>query len=297
MLRRMLDGSIELVFDLDKPVSVVDVDRTQLEQIVVNLVLNARDAIAAHGASGGSGRITVALETADFDSEHVLAHPDAKLGPHTVLVVSDTGIGMDEATQARMFEPFFTTKEHGSGLGLASVYGIVKQHGGSMLVRSAPGTGTTFAVYLPCAVAREEDDAPLAPRVRAPQDDAPATILVVDDRPEIAELLRMMLTLDAHRVLKATSGEEALSLWREHRKSIDLMITDSRMPGMTGSELIQRIRSDAPQLPVLCTSAQTEDELAESGALATSVSFLEKPFTRTQLRTIVGHILRGRTVG
>jgi signal transduction histidine kinase len=287
ILQRTLDDRIELVLDTDKPVATVEVDRTQLEQIVMNLVLNARDSIP------GRGRITVALDTADFDSDYVLAHPDANLGPHSVLVVSDTGVGMDAATQARIFEPFFTTKVRGSGsgLGLSSVYGIVKQHGGSIVVRSAPGSGSTFLIHLPCATARATPEPERPPRHQPRAKGQPATILVVDDRPEIGQLMQMMLTLDSHRVLLAQSGEQALSLWREHRPAIDLLITDSRMPGMSGSDLIHRVRQDDPELPVLCTSAQTEQDLADGGGLVASVSFLEKPFTRTQLRTIVHQML------
>ncbi len=287
ILQRTLDERIELVLDTRKPVPAVEVDRTQVEQIVLNLVLNARDAIP------GRGRITVALDSADLDSDYVLAHPDATRGRHAVLVVSDTGLGMDAATQARIFEPFFSTKGRGSGLGLASVYGIVKQHGGSLAVRSAPGSGSTFAIYLPCATSAAAAAPRPTLRTEPITKDGPASILVVDDRPEIAHLMQMMLKLDAHEVAVATSGEEALSLWRAQRERIDLLITDSRMPGMSGSELIQRIRAEDPGLPVLCTSAQAESDLRDSGGMLATVSFLEKPFTRTQLRTIVNHMLGG----
>ncbi|MBL9079370.1 MAG: response regulator [Planctomycetes bacterium] len=289
IVRRSLREGIELVLDLDRPVQRVDVDRVQLEQIVMNLVVNAADAIRDRG------RITVALDRADLDSDYVLRHPDARRGPHTVLVVADTGIGMDAATQARIFEPFFTTKaERGSGLGLATVYGIVKQHGGSIEVRSAPASGTTFLVHLPCA-ARPESAPSAATRPAAERTPLPpARLLVVDDRREIAELMRRMLVGDGHTVHVATAGESALAMWRRDPAGIDALITDYGMPGMTGAELIASVRADRPELPVVCTSAWPEPHFARQWSGQGSVLFLEKPFTRSQLREVLANALDGR---
>ena len=291
ILRRSLREGIELVLDLDQPVGAVDVDRVQLEQILLNLVVNARDAIA------GEGRITVALRRVHLDGDYVRRHPDAHPGPHAVLVVSDDGVGMDAATQARIFEPFFTTKQdsRGSGLGLATVYGIVKQHGGYVRVESTPGVGTSVFVQLP--EKRADAAAVPAPTVAPPDVEGapPARLLVVDDRPEIADLMRRMLVGDGHTVEVANGGDAALKVWRQKRDTIDLLITDHGMPGITGADLIASVRADRPELPIVCTSAYPEPHFASLYAGFGDVVFLEKPFTRSQLRAAVGHALCDRS--
>jgi PAS domain S-box-containing protein len=276
VLESTLGERIELGLDTPPEVPHVEADRSQLEQIVMNLVLNARDAIE------GEGRISIALARADLDEGHVRAHPGARPGPHVVLVVTDTGVGMDEATRSRIFEPFFTTKERGrgTGLGLATVYGIVHQHGGTIWVYSEPGKGTTFKVFLP-ATASAIAPAP-APRPPATPR-VGATILVVDDAPALRKLIEGLCTMAGHRALVASGGEEALALWEQHEASIALLITDVMMPGLGGGGLIERLRQRRPGLPVLCTSGYASVDLASRGALPASVAFVEKPFTAKAL--------------
>lgn len=290
ILERSMENRIQLVVDTSRRVPPVDADRSQVEQIVMNLVLNARDAIE------GRGSITIGLDAADLDAAHLAADSCTRPGPHSVLVVRDTGTGMDAATQARMFEPFFTTKPagRGTGLGLATVYGNVQQHGGAIRVHSVPGSGTTFEVFLPCAH-QSAVGSPLHSTTRVGPS-GPATILVVDDTAQIGHLIRMMLAEDRHVVMLATSAEEALHLWKRNRHAIDLVITDHRMPGMSGRELVRRLRREDPHLPVVCTSAPSPSELAGSPEPEGSVAFLEKPFSRASLAaavaTALGHAPR-----
>ncbi|MBL8747925.1 MAG: response regulator [Planctomycetes bacterium] len=285
ILERSIDQRIELVVDTSRKVPPVDADRSQVEQIVMNLVLNARDAIT------GRGCITIALDEADLDASHLVANSCTRPGPHSVLVVRDTGTGMDAATQARMFEPFFTTKPEGrgTGLGLATVYGNVQQHGGAIRVHSVVGTGTTFEVFLPCARQPAVERSPRHNTRVGPA--GPATILVVDDTAQVGQLIRMMLAENHHVVMLATSAEEALHLWKKNRHAIDLVITDSRMPGMSGHELVRRLRREDPHLPVVCTSAHAPSDLRGAPEPDGSVAFLEKPFTRASLAAVVAAAL------
>ncbi|MFO1078426.1 MAG: response regulator [Planctomycetota bacterium] len=285
LLRRTLDSRIELVLDADAPVGRVDVDRMQVEQILMNLVVNARDAIPARG------RITIALAHADLDPDYVATHPGSRTGPHAVLTVTDTGTGMDAATRARIFEPFFTTKKpgNGTGLGLATVYGIVKQHGGNIWVHSEIGAGTSFEIYLPCT------DLPVtsraATRTSGASKKAAASILVVDDSPDLAQLVARILAIDAHTVFVATSAEAALDHWQTNADAVDLLITDVMMPSMSGGELIDRVRTSRPDLPVLCMSGGHDPHVADAGVRPRHTSFLEKPFTPTQLLQEVQRLL------
>jgi PAS domain S-box-containing protein len=284
ILQSSLGERIELSLDTPAGVPPVEADRSQLEQILMNLVLNARDAIE------GEGRITVSLARAELDDAHVREHPGARPGPHAVLIVTDTGAGMDEATRAHIFEPFFTTKERGqgTGLGLSTVYGIVRQHGGTVWVYSELGKGTTFKVYLPAAerVAAPSVPAP-APPLPAPSRPATttagATILVVDDAPLLRKLIEALCTTAGYRVLVAARAEEALALWDEHEAGIALLITDVVMPGLGGAGLIDRLRSRRPGLPVICTSGYSSADLVARGALPANVAFVEKPFTAKAL--------------
>ncbi len=285
ILERSMESRIQLVVDTSRKVPPVDADRSQVEQIVMNLVLNARDAIE------GRGSITIGLDEAELDAAHLAANTSTRPGPHSVLVVRDSGTGMDAATQARMFEPFFTTKSEscGTGLGLATVHGNVQQHGGAIRVHSAPGSGTTFEVFLPCA---RQSAAEAASHVTTRVGPAgPATILVVDDTAQVGQLIRTMLAEDRHVVMLATSAEEALHLWKKNRHAIDLVITDSRMPGMSGRELVRRLRSEDPHLPVVCTSTHTPSDLAGTAEPVGSVAFLEKPFSRASLAAVVSKAL------
>ncbi len=289
LLRRTIEARIELTTDTSFETGRVEVDRTQLEQILLNLVVNARDAIT------GRGRISIAVTSAVLDQEYADAHPGSRVGPHTVLVVQDTGCGMDPATMARIFEPFFTTKEagRGSGLGLATVYGIVKQHGGNIWAYSEVGSGTSFKIYLPCtdlpASSLPVHGTPVARPVSG------ATILVVDDMPDVLRVVARMLLAEGHTVHAATSAEDALQLWAANSGAIDLLITDVMLPGRPSSELIGHLRGDRPDLAVLCMSGYDNSHAANAGGLPACDHFLEKPFTPAQLRRKVHEVLADST--
>ncbi|HEX5053004.1 MAG TPA: response regulator [Planctomycetota bacterium] len=282
VLLRSLPTQIELAFDMGRDVGAVNMDRGELEQILMNLVLNARD------ASSGVGRITISVRSTCLGPEFTASHPGARVGPHTVIAVTDKGAGMDAATRARIFEPFFSTKESSSGLGLASVHSTVRRRGGFVSVRSEPGAGASFEVYLPSA------PAPRADVVDARAASTGSTILFVDDMPEVGRLVAKFFEADSHRVLLATSGEQALALWHEHGAAVDLLVTDISMPGLSGPDLVARMRAQRPGLPVLFMSGFSDSELACAGGMPKDVAFLEKPFAPTQLLELVHELLARR---
>jgi signal transduction histidine kinase len=286
ILRAAIDSRIQLSIDAPQGVGRVQVDRSQIEQIVMNLVVNARDAIA------GPGRIAVSLAATDFDDEVGQRYPGAQPGPHVALVVSDTGAGMDAATRARIFEPFFTTKERGrgTGLGLSTVYGIVKQHSGHIWVYSEPGKGTTFKVYFPLASGSATEVSANPPR-SAPRAARRQTVLVAEDDPILGKLICAVLAAEGYRPALAAEGAEAIRLWEEHEASIALLVTDMTMPGLTGPELIERVRARRPDLPVICTSGYSDSELNRRGTLPVGVTFVEKPFSPKVLRQRVLDLL------
>lgn len=294
MLRRTLESRIELVVDTSLPIGKVEVDRVRIEQIVMNLVLNARDAIPDRG------RIAISLNHADLLLDDARANPGLRPGPHTVIAVTDTGIGMDAETRRRMFDPYFTTKGKGigTGLGLATVFGIVRQHQGAIAVNSTVGEGTSFKIYLPCAAepSAEPSIAPIArqaaPRIHTRR--KRGTILVVDDLPEVAELIARILQRDAHRVLLAIGGAQAVEMWRRHHDKIDLLITDLSMPDISGPDLVRRLRAARGDLRVLCTSGNAESHLRHDGRLPADVSLLEKPFSPTELLLRVQDLIAGQ---
>ena len=277
ILRASAGSKIELVIVAPTaPALPVEVDRTQFDQIVLNLVSNARDAIADRG------RISISVESAVLDEAAVAAHPGSMVGAFTVLRVSDTGTGMDAETLARVFEPFFTTKggERGTGLGLATVYGIVRQHGGNLWVESALGLGTTFAVYLPVAV-----DHPVVPPTARPPAvaGAPRTVLFADDEPVVRRLFERVLTKAGYRVLSAADGAEALALFDVHGPSIGLLVTDLEMPNVHGIEVIAKIRALRPDMPVISTSGYVVGSSESEAAVLESVVRLPKPFSASEL--------------
>jgi len=290
ILRRALGTLIDLRIEVGREVGRVEADRSQLEQIVLNLVLNARDAIE------GAGTITVSLSSVELDADHVRAHPGAEVGPHVLLTVSDDGRGMDEATRERIFEPYFTTKERdlGTGLGLATVYGIVKQHGGNIWVYSEPGKGSTFKIYLPSTdrPLTTVKPVPVAAPVR-PRPGDRATVLVAEDAKPLRQLLEDSLTAAGYRALVAGSGEEALSIWEREGGAISLLITDATMPGISGIELIEQLRSRRKDLPVICTSGYATAQLRNLSMIAPDVNFVEKPFSPRVLIDRVRALLDG----
>ncbi len=277
MLRRLIGEDIELEFVPAEPLGSIEVDPAQLEQVIVNLALNARDAMPT------GGKLT--LETADIDIATSGGRNPAGLKPgrYVMLAVADTGIGMDPSVVSRIFEPFFTTKSpgKGTGLGLATVHGIIKQSGGDIWVRSDPGRGTAFRIYLP-----RVDRVPDEPRERSVRVAAPAgheTILLVEDQVEVAALAEEFLILAGYRVMTAHHPEEALRIVREYPGPIDLLLTDVIMPQMNGERLQQAVVALRPGIAVLYMSGYTDDALAERGILSPGIHLLQKPFTRDNL--------------
>jgi signal transduction histidine kinase/CheY-like chemotaxis protein len=284
LLKRLISEDVDLQTRLSPSLAHVSADPGQIEQIIVNLAVNARDAMP------GGGRLTI--ETADvvLDESYAAQHAGTKVGPHVMLAVSDTGRGMDLQTRERIFEPFFTTKRRGegTGLGLATVYGIVKQSGGSIWVYSEPGHGAAFKVYLP-ATTRAVTQPPAVPASK--RIDGTETILVAEDQPEVRSIVRTILTRHGYTVLEAADGEEALRMLREHPGPIHLLLTDVVMPSIGGPELVRRLRETQPAIKVLYTSGYTDDAIVRHGVLEAGIAFLEKPFTPTTLLTRVREAL------
>jgi PAS domain S-box-containing protein len=276
MLRPLIGEDVGLVTSLTPGLGWVKADPIQLEQVLVNLAVNARDAMPEGG--------TLTVETADveLDEEFTLEHVGASTGAHVVLRVRDTGTGMDEVTRAQIFEPFFTTKEvgKGTGLGLATVYGIVKQHGGYVTVESEPGRGSTFAVYLPRVEAEPEAETEVA--VSTVSSRGSATILLVDDDEEVRTLAAGVLRDYGYVVLEAAEPDEALAICAAHKDSIDLLLTDVVMPIMSGRELAERVRPLRPYVKILYMSGYPGDIIGKHGVV-TSGSFVQKPFTPSTL--------------
>ncbi len=278
LLERTLGEDIHLDMQLARDLWSVKMDPTQVEQVVMNLAVNARDAMPRGG--------TLTLETANvvLDEEYVARHLGSQPGEYVLLSVTDTGIGMSREVQARIFEPFFTTKEagKGSGLGLAAVYGIVKQNGGNIWVYSEEGHGTTFKIYLPCT---HEVSATQRGR-SAHATDLPGgseTILVVEDNPEVRELAVLMLHQLGYRVLEASNGSEALRLVEEYPEEIHLLLTDVVMSDMNGRMLAEQVLTVRPRMRVLYMSGYTSNTIAHYGVLGEGIDLLEKPFTTVSL--------------
>ncbi|MBN2445835.1 MAG: PAS domain-containing protein [Phycisphaerae bacterium] len=285
MLRRLITEDIELHLSYEADLSPIKADVGQLEQVVVNLVVNARDAMPE------GGRLSLETRSVILDDTYVGTRPGAQVGPHVSLIVSDTGIGMDAATQERVFEPFFTTKSagQGTGLGLSMVYGIVKQADGHVAVYSEPGRGTTFRVYWPCA--KET----ISPRGRAelldPLPTGTETIMICEDDTAVRELTEHMLRDSGYRVLAASNGADALRLAAAHSEQIDLLVTDVIMPGMNGRKLADTLTAQRPNMRTLYVSGYTSDVIAHHGVLEENVEFLEKPYSRLQMLRRVREVL------
>jgi CheY-like chemotaxis protein len=229
------------------------------------------------------GKLLIETGNADLDQSYLASHPLMKPGAYVQLAVSDSGTGMDGETQAHIFEPFFTTKEKGkgTGLGLATVYGIVKQSGGFIWVYSELGKGTCFKIYLPRVDQAEEFTAPPRPAAEAPH--GTETILLTEDEADVREIARQFLESGGYQVIEAKDGAEALQLARENRGKIDLLVTDMVMPGMTGQELAVRIQQEHPGVAVIFMSGYSEHAATEMTDADPSVKLLTKPFTRTAL--------------
>jgi CheY-like chemotaxis protein len=293
MLRRLLGENHLLELQLSPGVGEIRADRGQLEQVLINLTLNARDAMHDHG------RVTVASGEAALDEVYAQSHGGVGIPPgeYVILSVGDTGSGMSPDVQARIFEPFFTTKPvgQGTGLGLSTVYGIVKQSEGFVWCYSEPGHGTTFKIYLPRAGARS---LPLAPAgIPSELRGGDETILVVEDEDVVRMLACRGLRDLGYTVLESRHGREALDLVETGRPSIDLVISDVVMPELSGRELGARLAVIQPALPVLYMSGYTGEDVVQRGLLEPGVPFQQKPFTPEGLARKVRDMLDGRGVG
>ena len=286
LLHRLLGEDIELTTSLNPDLGHTKADPGQLEQVVMNLAVNARDAMP------NGGQLTIETMNVDLDETYVREHVAVKPGPYVMIAVSDTGVGMTEEIRGRIFEPFFTTKEpgKGTGLGLSTVYGIVKQSEGYVWVYSEPGIGTTFKVYLP--------------RVDAPADVTPyyitnglsacggtETILLVEDEDGVRALVRQILVKQGYTVLESRHAGEALLLCERHQGKIDLLLTDVVLQQMSGRELAERLTRSRPELRVLYISGYTDDAIVQHGVLNAGTAFLQKPFTTDALTRKVRQVL------
>jgi signal transduction histidine kinase/ActR/RegA family two-component response regulator len=273
LIRRLIGENIEFITKLSSGLDRVKADPGQIEQVVMNLAINARDAMP------DGGQLMFETSNAQIDESYAKLHSGTVPGSYVALSVTDTGVGIDKDTQARIFEPFFTTKEagKGTGLGLSTVYGIVKQSGGNIWVYSEPGMGTTFKVYLPRTRESLETVATVTP-------DAPArrgteTVLVVEDEPRLRELAQIMFEKNGYIVLSAKNAADALKIAEQHPGTIHLLVSDVVLPGMNGRALAQRLVTLRPALKVLFVSGYAEDVIAQQGTLEPWARFLEKPFT------------------
>ena len=285
MLQRIIGEHIEITTALADDLKPVKADPGQLEQILMNLSVNARDAMPK------GGKLTLETSNVVLDEDFVRLHVGASAGPQVLLTVSDTGTGMDSATQARIFEPFFTTKGpgQGTGLGLAMVYGVVKQSGGSIWVYSKLGAGTTFNIYLPHAQGVSEAPAPKKPQSTLKQ--GSETILVVEDDPGVRELVCMMLSSKGYTVLTAQHPSDAESVCQRHSGNIHLLLTDMILPGASGREIAQRVGALRPGIKVLYMSGYTDDALIRDHGLDERFAFLQKPFSQGSVAAKVREVL------
>ncbi|MEO8634556.1 MAG: ATP-binding protein [Gemmatimonadales bacterium] len=283
MLRRLIGENIALEVKRRPGLGQALADPVQVEQLLLNLVVNARDAI------GGNGTVSIECGNAELDTEFARLHAGARPGSYVMMSVADTGCGMDRETQRQIFEPFFTTKDkgQGTGLGLATVYGIVKQSGGYIAVYSEPGHGSVFRVYLPRVGAEQPT---LLPPVGPPVSEGipgTGTILLVEDESSVRQLVRRVLQRDGYRVLEAANGAEALLIAARHTGQIHLLLTDVVMPELSGPELVERLTPLEPGLRVVFMSGYSEQGVPLEGLIGPRRAFLPKPFpSRELLRTV-----------
>ncbi|HOQ45382.1 MAG TPA: ATP-binding protein [Bryobacteraceae bacterium] len=281
MLRRLMGDDIELTTILARDLGQVRADPTQIEQVIMNLAVNARDAMPR------GGRLTIETANVELSEEYAREHVEARAGPHVMLAITDTGIGMDQTTKERIFEPFFTTKEYGkgTGLGLSTVFGIVKQSGGSLWVYSEPGQGSVFKIYLP----RVEEAVVEAPEIEAPDARGTETILVVEDDEKVRLLVRTVLSARGYTVFEAAKPSEALMFQHRYTGPIHLLLTDVVLPEMSGQELSEKLLALHPRLKVLFMSGYTDRSISLGTA-----AFIQKPFTPEALGRKIREVLEGR---
>jgi PAS domain S-box-containing protein len=286
MLRRLIGEDIDLVTLPCQKLGLVKADPGQIEQVVLNLAINARDAMPQ------GGKLILETSNVELDEAYASNHIGVTPGPYVMLAVTDTGIGMDEATKAHIFEPFFTTKAigKGTGLGLATVHGIINQSGGHISVYSEPGQGAVFKIYLPQVEATEE--APKTRQIRAKPGRGVETILLVEDEDMVRDLARHVLIRAGYTVLEARHGAQAIEIYKQRANRIDLLLTDVVLPdGMSGREVAKRLADLSPDIKVLYMSGYTDDALIQHGMLVPSLAFLQKPFTPHNLLRKVRKVL------
>jgi PAS domain S-box-containing protein len=285
MLRRLIGEDVDCKMQFGATPALVQADVGQVEQVLMNLVVNARDAMPS------GGRLTVEVRDVDLDDAYCTAHVEARPGPHVLLAVSDSGIGMAPDVAARVFEPFFTTKERGrgTGLGLSTVYGIVQQWGGHIGVYSEPTQGSSFKVYLP-RLARAAN-APEAPCPTSARPTGREPILLVEDEDGVRDIARETLLLYGYRVIEARDGQEALAIAERVQEPIDLVLTDVVMPRLSGGQLVQSLSQSRPAMRVLFMSGYPDDAVFRNGLLPQGAEFVQKPFSLEGLARRVREVL------
>jgi two-component system cell cycle sensor histidine kinase/response regulator CckA len=285
MLSRLIGEDIELITVLGAEPASTHTDPGQIEQVIMNVVVNARDAMP------GGGKVIVETNNVQMDTAQAGGNVDLRPGPYVLLAISDTGMGMDAETVAHLFEPFFTTKAagKGTGLGLATAYGIVKQSGGAITIYSEPGHGTTVKIYLPSAVAK----APVQPEEPASTASlrGTETILLVEDEARVRKLICQVLNARGYQVLEALSGEQAIRIAAKYKGSIHLLLTDVVMPEMSGPRTVEEIRALHPTIKVLFMSGYTDEAIVHHGILDSGQAFLQKPFLPNTLARKVREVL------
>ncbi|HEY3580307.1 MAG TPA: ATP-binding protein, partial [Pyrinomonadaceae bacterium] len=287
MLRRMIGEDIELRVSLEPELGNIKADPVQLEQVIMNLVVNARDAMPK------GGKLSIETANVYLDETYAKEHVSVTAGHYVMLAISDSGCGMNAETRQHIFEPFFTTKEQGkgTGLGLSMVYGIVKQSGGNIWVYSEEGRGTTFKTYFPRVTEEAEQYTRTPATVEAPR--GCETILLVEDAEWVRTLARQILESAGYQVLEASDPEAAIRLIESNHNGtkIDLLLTDVVMPGMSGNEMSKQLLQRRPELPVLFMSGYTDDAIVQHGVLEAGINFIQKPFSPDALALKVREVL------
>ena len=287
MLRRLIGEDIDLRTELPPDLGAVRADPGQLEQVIMNLAINARDAMP------NGGKLTIETANVLLDDAYVATHTVVLPGPYVMIAGSDTGVGMDAATKARVFEPFFTTMEKGkgTGLGLSTVYGIVKQSGGYVWVYSEPGLGTAFKIYLPRVEGTAEPVLASGSVSQSPR--GTETVLLCEDQQEVRSLTHRILVAHGYDVLVAASGEEAVELAQAWPGAIDLLLTDVVMPGMSGPKLVRQLAPIQPAMKVLYVSGYADEAIVRHRVVEPGMAFLQKPFTSDLLARKIREVLEG----